>query len=461
MLNTKMSIQIAGNPAGILELKQLAELTEFVSGDESALATKMILADGVQSGANELLSHSALAAWLDAGKTVAIWNPSTEQLASLEAMSGMGLGAQEEIAAVICTKYDQPIVSYHLSVIPKETQATISISMASSSTDEAEGHSHELPTAVTSTQEQQLHQLLDAHISYDAASPTLYPPAGATFGKRTYSHPFNVGWSSPNNGGNADDYTAGNTTQSPSGILWNDYYVYLVDGEGGTPYYNIVLKQTGSMSPGSRIAASYNSNGYFQYEMFLSQNKVQTQYGAHLVAESPATSTDGNVYVNFSLPMRLLVDSDGGKTPMPFTATEQNGYKIEGWGVNDRSAAGQGISDWYFHQIQTWDPTVNPPSDFGSWWANVFHGKYNGQVNDMPSTSYNNLQFETITAWRVDTNSTNVPVTVSGYFGQSCAFLHNYNGCRGAFDGRHHHLFWPSYNPYWSDSLNLGQIVQS
>ncbi|ASS74442.1 hypothetical protein CIG75_05190 [Tumebacillus algifaecis] len=462
LMTEKLSIRIVGNSANLLELKNLTATAEMVLGDESADDTQYLLADGAHSDANELI-QSSLSTWLDAGKTIAIWNPSEQQLAQLQNLTGMGAPATEELAAVVITKHAQPANGYHLSVVPKQAAEKVTLTVATADADEHHAPETSEVEAVEIDREQLLLQHLIAHGTFDASGSSLYPPSGATFGTAAQYHPYNVTWGAPTCNGNADDYTAGTNTQSPTGGVWNYYYVYYVDGEGGQPYYIVILKQTVQMSPSQRIASSYNSNGYFQYAVELNNNQPTAAWGSsanvNLLRQSPSTSTDGASHVRFEQSMRLMVDNNGGQVATPFSAIENCDNAIPGWGVIDQSSAGRGITDWYFHQIDTWDPTVNPPGDFGNWWASVFHGKYNGQVNDMPSLSYSNLQVETITAWRVDASSKDVSLNVSGSIGQSLALLHNYNGCTGASGSRHHHLYSGSYPIGWTDPLDLGKIV--
>ncbi|HEU4387000.1 MAG TPA: hypothetical protein VFV34_04340 [Blastocatellia bacterium] len=292
-------------------------------------------------------------------------------------------------------------------------------------------------------------------------SPGLIPPVGATWGRSTVMpiYPLRWQWSW------SDDVSAGDRLQSfnsPANIV---FYVYYVDGdEGGTPpYYIVIMKKTGSFSAGSLLANNQNSVGFFQYAANIDAtvtNFSNQPFGPAVtfIKHSPNTFSNNSVPVELQVEMPLVVR----KNTHRFTATEQTATSIPQWALEDMSTASGPA--WYFHQVDTWDPSRNPPWDFGDiWWQTVYtDDKDHSHVFAMPTQSISTFSYTTVAAWRFDGSlipnpkkSRSLLVKFSGNWWQKVAFLHSPDGCQTG----HHHLHYGAGHWWWSWYMDLGRVA--
>jgi hypothetical protein len=255
-------------------------------------------------------------------------------------------------------------------------------------------------------------------------------------------------------------------------LFLTEFYVYWVNG-GVSPYFVVILRQTGTMVAGNSLAANQNSRGWFQDSFQLLPNSVRdtsnqpiTQ-GLQLAAYSPVTG-GGSIPVQLSVPMTLIAKSGGGVGPVAFNAQVQDILSYPGWGLLDQSS-GSGTA-WLSYQTQTWNPVQNPFSEFGDWWGSVYD--QNDHVIQMPDLSSGSIYFEAVTAWQFGpplfvppakspfTPAPALPVHFFGGWLQNIAFLHNPTGCRTGdpYPG-HHHLFGEAVEWDWAFYIDLGVVA--
>jgi hypothetical protein len=199
------------------------------------------------------------------------------------------------------------------------------------------------------------------------------------------------------------------------GQLVNWVYVYYVDGVA-TPYFVVVVLQSGSASPGPAASDTHSDRGWFQYAIDVSVSLSTSSGPLTPLGHSPSTAT-GQAAVVWSEGMELK--SQGVNTR--FIASVQDGLQLSDWGVRDMSTPS--APWWSFHQVTRWDPEADPPGDFQKWSDKVVDGK--GSVYTLPDASWGAVDIETVSAWRLDPvdGKAAVPVTFSVQFNQSVANL--------------------------------------
>jgi hypothetical protein len=423
-------------------LEGYANLTPYINAAHDINA--LVIDGGTTSSTDDA---EAVQTTLDAGKPVAIVNPTQQQIDSIAQLTDTPMTGQPDVIVYTRGADVSGSPSYQtiaLSSNPSESW-TASDAGPEVTQDSASTTTTVLPgSTIAEILERSMTNSQAAELSIaamaDASSASqLTPPLGATYGVKSssiaYSYFTQV----------TEDKTAKTGTQYPTVSMNADSHVYYVDGEGGTPYYYVIVKLTGSLGPGTMLANNKNSLGFFQYGATHSvtitdENGHPFQNGVTLLRHSPQNYNGGSAPVEIVLPMTLMVNSGGGKSPQQFTATEETSTYIDQWAVQDQTnSSGPG---WYYHQVGTWDPTVNPPNEFHDWWGDVYDGS--DHVEAMPSLSYSTLTGEMFAAWRFDGSlfkpgTRSLWVQFDWNWGQSRAFLHNPDGCDS---GGHHHLYY-------------------
>lgn len=305
----------------------------------------------------------------------------------------------------------------------------------------------------------------------------LTPPTGSYAGYSSFSS--NPIWNinPPQINGQNDDKTDTSGIQTVSDNFLTEFFVYWVNGTGnngsGTPYYIVILKQTGTMSAGNVQASGGHSLGWFQESFQITPNNVCDWNTNKPFDPSVATvksqgyspsSGAGPVQVSLAVPMTLWANVQGGMGPSQFTATVNDQLALSQWAVLDQTS---GINTaWEFYQNSVWNPISNPFSNFGSWYQSVYSGD---DVVSMTNAATGSIQFEAVSAWRFDSPSfqnlgdapapASLGVAFSGAWNQTLSFLHSPAGCQG-IDGTHHHLFSVGGGWGWGWGIDLGAVAR-
>jgi hypothetical protein len=437
-----------------------------------------VVLDGQSATPGPLNDQQALKTILDSGKLLAVSNPSAQHLQSLRTLTGAG--PQQPVALIAFTKVPGPggRPAYRSVLVPF-AQPPIT-----------KGMSEHGPVAVKQAAQSEtgvapLDPALVSALASPAArtrlgmpgSTALNAPPGATAGYSTFTFPVSWQIGAPSISGKADDSTAGNGTQTLNGSFTNEFYVYYVDGEKPTsPYYYVILRQTGTFSPltpgsSDSLANNVNSRGWFQteFQIHAAANNSQGQpfaNGVSLQGHSPSPAAD-KADVGLQVTMTQIANTQDGTGPVQWTAEDGANIAFPDWAVDDLSS---GINTgWRFHQSKVWDPTQNHFSDFGQWYEDVYSGNYD-YVDQMPALSTSTLSYEALTAWRFDASLLTPPRSLMVHFSGSwgtgdknsplVAFLHNMSGCTGAEGSTHHHLFAVVGGWGWEWNIDLGQVAQ-
>ncbi|MDQ3898831.1 MAG: hypothetical protein M3326_16585, partial [Actinomycetota bacterium] len=297
----------------------------------------------------------------------------------------------------------------------------------------------------------------------------LTPPLAAMAGYSSYTSP--VSWTAgpPYMNGKPDDKTVGTTSQPNSSTFLTEFFVYWVNGVQSSPYYVVILRQSGPMSLGSMVANVENSRGYFQYELGISPNTVvqsnsqPVTSGIQLAAYSPNASSGPEVPVSISVPMTLNADTQNGTGPVQFTAQVDDSLDYTGWAIRDLTSGGQ--TSWQAYQSATWNPVQDPVSDFSNWYKTVYDG--HGKVIAPPNLSQGAVPFELLTAWQFTPPLFTAPasapfnpppscvLTFGCGWSQTVALLHNPDGCNSG----HHHIFNGGFGWGGAWTMDLGSVA--
>lgn len=450
-------------------LRNQIQLAAF-SGSLRALSG--VLWDG-QSASGSGADQQAFKTILEAGKTVALVNPTVQQLASLRGLTGGGPG--EPVALISYTKSTSGPSPYRCSMVPAgKVTSRIVASDTGSGPVLSSGAAAQLGPALVNAVQSQMSPAAQV-----GNSSGLVAPTGATYGYSSFqSSPLNWTAGAPYINNKPDDATAQSNNQSPTGNALTEFFVYYVNGQappnGNTPpFYIVILRQTGSFMCGpSQVAQMDNSRGWFQYEILLTPNAVANGQkqpftgGVTLLGHAP-TSYASQVPVALQVPMTVIAQTQNGTGPVQFTATVNDLTLIPDWAVSDTSSGGPSTS-WNYHEVTAWDPTQNPPDNFGSWWNTMYPN--NDKVVALPQLSCapSNLNFEAVTAWSFASSLITPPntptsrslwVSFTGGWQQNLAFLHNTDGCLGAEGSKHHHLFCGDAGWGWNWIIDLGQVA--
>jgi hypothetical protein len=431
-----------GDPAGPLAQQLKADIDLLpLAGAPASLATGVdaVIIDGQAGGAQAAAGDAAtLRAVLEAGKTMALAQPSAAQL---QALSGLtGAVPNGGIEAVVYTRLPggSGPARYDCVIVPIMQSSGQIISVPG-------GVAQPVPPGQTPPLGARLEQAIrqsraalnggsDSPAADEGDGQELVAPPGAIYGTSGFSSslitwPVQVTF----------DRNAGSNTQTATGQAYNNFYVYYVNGEGGAPYYIVILRQTGSFSPGAMLANSTDSRGFFQVgvEVTAAVNQTSGQpfsSGVTVLWHSPSafgSSAQVPVYIQ-GVTMTLMADSNGGSAPTTFTPVEQANIYLLDWGCQDKISGNS--PDWNFHQVSVWDPTQDLVSNWSQWRSSVY-GSGNS-VDAMPPLSESAFTFETLTIWRFDgslinasgANGRGLPVAFSGAWVQSVAFIDNSNG---------------------------------
>jgi hypothetical protein len=321
---------------------------------------------------------------------------------------------------------------------------------------------------------------------------TLTPPTGAMYGvSRASLPPFSaqLQWS--------DDVTIGAGTQTPNGSVKSEVWVYWVNGDPKACQYVVIQRLRGTFSPGNVLANVASSRGFFQHGLTVTSTLADGSGGplqdAQLYAYSPQSFSSSppspDAPVGISVPMTLMLPSQGGWAPQEFVAGDSGSIPLPNWGISDQTQPGALTQSSYFHQIlgvdgqgksYGWDPSLNPPAQWPRWYSSIFDTGDNTLAP--PAFSLGALQFQMLVAWELSVDApdrpaktapgpapVSLPVTLTISFRQDLAAFHNPTGCRTQFTGGGsvpvisgaHHIcpVTQSYAPYvWRQ--DLADVVQ-
>lgn len=480
MSKSTITIGLVGDMNGAIagSLKDHIQLAPF-SGSLQALSG--VLWDG-QSASGSSADQQAFQSVLESGKTLALANPTAQQLASVREITGCG--PSEPVALITYTRSKSGPSPYRCSMMPsgKVTSQAIASDTGAGPVLSSSAAA-QLGPAITQTVQSQ-----GSIMAVPGDSSGLVAPIGAIYGYSSFqSSPLNWGATGPFINNHPDDITAQSKTQIAAINTLTEFFVYYVNGQappnGNTPpFYIVILRQTGSFTCGlSQSAQNENSRGWFQYENLLTPNNVANAQqqpfssGVTLLGHAPVSFAGPQVPVALRVPMTVIAKTQSGTGPVQFTATVNDATLLPDWAVADTSS---GIStSWNYHEVTAWDPTQKPPNEFHNWWKTMYPS--NDKVVELPQLSCApaNLNFEAVTAWSFASSlitppnsptSRSLVVSFTGSWDQHLAFLHNIDGCHGADDPmypsmwqifRHHHLFWKSNSWQWTWTIDLGKVA--
>lgn len=468
---TTLTLSFLGNKNSPLasSLEGYANLTPFSNAAPDIHA--LVIDSSTASGTDVAATIKTI---LDAGKPVAIANPTRQQIDSIAQLTGTTVIGQPEL--IVCKRGADVSGSPSYQTIALSSNPSAS---GAASNADPEVTENSAPTTGTVLLGPAIAEILGglttnspaarltgpsratgtsmADIAEAASVSQLTPPLGATYG--VLSQPGSFTYKSVQV---PEDKTASGAIQSLNNLVNLEFHVYYVDGEGGTPYYYVILKVTSSFSPGLMLLNNKNSLGYFQDGLGFSLwvydgNGATITNGMTLVNHSPQNVNSGSVPVEIVLPMTLMVNSGGGKSPQQFTATEATSTALEGWAAEDQispSAPG-----WYYHQVETWDPSVNTPATYDDWWKDVYDES--DYVKAMPALSYSSLSSEQLAVWRFDASlfkpgTRSLPLQFVYIWSQYYAFLHNPDGCNS---GSKHHLYIGNWAAAYFCNFDLGAVA--
>lgn len=289
----------------------------------------------------------------------------------------------------------------------------------------------------------------------NAPDDTLTPPAGAIYGRWGDSlgpYPTSLTWD--------DDKTIAGGTQYASGQANSETWVYWVDADMQDCRYVIIQRLTGTFSPGTVLANTPASRGFFQHGVAVTTRlEVPAGTSAQLRASTPQTFTPSpanpDAPIDLRLPMMLLLSPEGDFKPTEFDATETGSVRLSGWGVSTLSPDPLTLTTW-FHQVAVpdeqgrlvgWDPAVHAPQDWPRWYTRLYDDA--GNTLAPPDQSRGNLQFELLVAWEIRAGASvpirpdvdprpkpvSLPVKLTVSFRQDLAAFHNPAGCNTVFHG--------------------------
>lgn len=323
-------------------------------------------------------------------------------------------------------------------------------------------------------------------LTFDPRTSQLDPPAGAIYGKTSYTPP---GYSQDATWDNDDTRLSG-IVQKASGTLAQSFWVYWVNGEK-PPYYIVIQQLSGPFSPGNITAPTPASQGFFQTGVQLTTEILGADgkpyptggdTGATLLGFGPtsfsSSPTNPNAPVNIDTRMTLLVNIGGSLQPSEFEATSENQVWLDGWGIKVISEPASLKLSTYFHQQDVWDPSADLPSNWPRWYLKVYDLAYEPPPAQPPQTgntappakaSITSLSLQTLSAWRFNVkngdpmNPPSLPVTFRTTVEQGLAAYHNPDACKTRITGAGpiptivgaHHLQYKSatFSNDWKDDL--------
>jgi len=461
-LSSSQSFGFIGDLSGSLA-KQAAISTRLTAFSGSLAQLQGVLVDG--QAANAAFSGEVAQKVLEAGGVLAISNPGKEHAEILRSIAGQSPAPG---AALVTVKKAAGRSGYHFLVVPHGNVKQNSISKQTPLASRAEplklNVSAVLARALTS----------DAPVATvgGGIAAGLIPPPKSECGYSSFQSP--VSWTAgpPQINGNNDDSTVGGNSLTIEDLFLTEFYVYWVNGVQNSPYFVVILRQTGPMSLGGTLANNQNSLGYFQTNFNIANNTLTDWnrnplgQGALMSSYSPGSGNTANIPVSISVPMALYAQTASGMGSVQFDATVNDTLPYSDWAVQDQTSGGN--TAWECYQYNDWNVLQNPPDDFGNWWQQVYNGD---QVNSMPNMSFGSIPFEMITVYQFNpplftpptTSPFNPPpsmqVGFSGSISQTVSLLHSPDGCND--NPRHHHLFSLSAAiGDWSWGIDLGAIAQ-
>jgi len=246
-----------------------------------------------------------------------------------------------------------------------------------------------------------------------------------------------------------------NQQQTPSFMVTADLHIYYTDDP--QPSYVIYAKYQATAAAGTRLANTGDARGYFLSKIYM-DFQLETSEGTLTPLDHiPRTyDTDsGFIFPLSTAEMQLKVRGDRGISTVTFKPEDSVTFATKGWGIKDESAGNR--VKICFHQKDGWNSWVKIRDAFGSWWTDVFGGKWGQNVNSFPDASFSTIVTQAVGAWRLTgkfDGQHNIFMTLRPgdmAFHQEMAFIHNIHSCYGGgnLDNRHHHIYW---NDFWAGS---------
>ena len=95
--------------------------------------------------------------------------------------------------------------------------------------------------------------------------------------------------------------------------------------------------------------------------------------------------------------------------------------------------------EFMLYQYDTWNCYDDVEADFSNWWSSVYHDS-NDKVDDMPTTSYNTVTFETLRCWKIPGSYADSDSTLNVTFGGD--LTEKANGSDDTYTNPYSHFFY-------------------
>jgi hypothetical protein len=414
-----------------------------------------------------------LQAVLESGKILALARPTDEHMKTLVALTGQAPAA------------GTPLVTYRKA--SNGRGYTCTLAAAGTMT-----RSYMSQTGEGSTSEPvSLDPAVGSHLVQAAAqvaplqmSPGLVPPLGAMAGYARWDTPGPwtciYPWDGP--AGPADDVFVSTQNQAGTDSFSTECFVYWVNG-GYSPYYILLLRQSGTITSGTVLANNQDSKGWFTSYFDIGPNSLtgsnSQPFGAGfaLVGHAPQSMSGPQIPVQLQVAMTLNARGSGGTGPVQWVtdANEPDAVlNYADWAILD-GVQGAATS-WRGYQTAGWNPLQMPYASFGGphgWYQELLpsNGVAHRWSTLMTDLALGSIAVTALTAWQFSpplfTPPSQAPfnpppslvVNVSEQWSHPLFLIHGENGCAG--DGGVHYVHsWCSQNNWpLNYQIDLGVLA--
>lgn len=474
MSSPKPAVAFLGDHSGAVAQEVGAHVDLQPSTAMAGPSSAGLLVDG-QSASPDA---GTLQAVLESGKILALARPTDEQVKTLVALTGQAPAAGTPLVTYRKASNGQ---GYTCTLAPA---GTVTRSYMGQTGEGSTSKPVSLDPAVGS----HLVQAATQAASLQVSGPGLVPPLGAMAGYASWTAPqsYNL-WppripvGSSSDSDDDDEYVR--TYQPCQDGMLMECFVYWVNG-GSSPYYILLLRQSGTISSGTPLANNLDSKGWFTPFFDILPNKLTDPNGQPfgagfaLVGHAPQSmSGTPQIPVQLQIPMTLNARVSGGTGPVQWT-TDANGpdavLNYPGWAILDQTQGSE--TAWMGYQTQGWNPIQNPPGNFGGptgWWQQMIpsdgaHFRWGVSMTDLALGS---IAVTALTAWQFSpplfTPPSQAPfnpppslvVNLSGAWDHFFCVFHGNLGCAGVLGGQYVHNFYYQPQTPWSQQINLGTIA--
>ncbi len=482
-MNKKLICGVIGTPDAMVDtLRDEFELVPYGTAKIEELGGIII------SGADATVSRPQLEAFFAAGLSVAVAGVGADVLAVLEETAGSRpIGAS---SLLVYSPVPGSAGTFHLASAGESDMVMLQVppepGIPASPVMEAPAASQAPPPARTGTSYSGLFSPAPPHTAIlqgDGTESFIPPGEEVAFGTREFNFPFSTELGRPACDKWIDMWVGAKPSSQPQALDGNvkiKFYCYWVDG-GNDPHFIVIARQSVYFNPALRGATDKNiwswhdqTKGFLFYSLDYQGTKL-TAEGAtdiSLIDWAPKLNFDDTNLSRVSHEMSLRCKGAGAARSgrISFKAQCDIPNSFSGWSGKTRVNAAGKETAWQFHERTCWDPTVQKPEDFPSWWADLFkyNPRHHGFVReDWPQQSWTPITTNTIGVWRVNCTVQKTeggspkPSKVKARFSGSAlarlALFHNSDCCK---DG-HHQAWYVQCGAGFSPELELDVICKT